>query len=157
VDKANGTVLVTNGTQIHNLHKDLFYIPDPTLAFVGVPFYTATFSFFEFQAIAVAAVFSGRAWLQKEEEMREEYDERVKRKGFGRAFHDMKGEEPGYVKELVDWVNSHAKTTGSPKIEGHLEEWLAQKEVLRETFLKFLATKENREREKTLLSAAKEL
>ena len=45
---ASDTVLVTDGTQIHNLHKDIFYIPDPSLAFVGVPYYTATFTLFEF-------------------------------------------------------------------------------------------------------------
>ncbi|TVY50730.1 Flavin-containing monooxygenase ustF2 [Lachnellula cervina] len=147
-DKADDTVLVTDGTQMHNLHKDLFYIPDPTLAFVGVPFYTATFSFFEFQAIAVAAVFSGRAWLPTQDEMRTEYQERLQSKGSGRAFHDMKGEEAGYVKGLVDWVNSHAQSTDGPKVVGHSKEWLAQREVLRETFLKFLAGKESREREK---------
>lgn len=157
LNQASDTVLVTNGTQIHNLHKDIFYIPDPTLAFVGVPFYTATFTFFEYQAIAVAAVFSGRAWLPKEEDMRQEYQERVQRKGLGRSFHDMKGEEPTYVKELVDWVNDHAQVTGGLKVDGHSREWLAQREVLRETFLKFLAAKESREREKTLLSAAKAL
>lgn len=133
---------------MHNLHKDLFYIPDPTLAFVGVPFYTATFSFFEFQAIAVAAVFSGCAWLPTQDEMRTEYQERLQSKGSGRAFHDMKGEEAGYVKGLVDWVNSHAQSTDGPKVVGHSKEWLAQREVLRETFLKFLAGKESREREK---------
>lgn len=89
--------------------------------------------------------------------MRQEYQERVQRKGLGRSFHDMKGEEPTYVKELVDWVNDHAQVTGGLKVDGHSREWLAQREVLRETFLKFLAAKESREREKTLLSAAKAL
>lgn len=32
---ADDTVLVTDGQQTHNLHKDIFYIPDPTLAFIG--------------------------------------------------------------------------------------------------------------------------
>jgi len=135
---------------MHNLHKDLFYIPDPTIAFVGVPFYTATFSFFEFQAIAVAAVFSGRASLPTEDEIRTEYRERVQRKGSGRAFHDMKGEEAAYVKDLVEWVNSDAQLIDGPKVVGHSKEWLEQREVLRETFLKFLAAKESREREKNL-------
>ena len=36
--EADETCLVTNGQQTHNLHKDIFYIPDPTLAFVGVPY-----------------------------------------------------------------------------------------------------------------------
>jgi hypothetical protein len=90
VEDANETVLVTDGTQVHNLHRDIFYIPDPTLAFVGVPFYVATFTFFEFQAIVVAAVFSGRAWLPSKEEMQDEYRERSRRKGYGRLFHSLK-------------------------------------------------------------------
>lgn len=153
LDQADEKVLVTNGTQLHNLHKDLFYIPDPTLAFVGVPFYTATFRFFEYQAIAVAAVLSGRAWLPTAEEMRREYGERVKRKGLGRALHDMKVEEAEYVKEIVDWVNEHAEVTGGAKVEGHSKEWLKKKEVMREEFLRFLVEKEKRERERALLEA----
>jgi len=142
---------------MHNLHRDIFYIPDPTLAFIGVPFYTATFSFFEYQAIALAAVFSGRAWLPGEEEMRKEYAQRVERKGLGRAFHDMKGEEVEYVKVLVDWINEQAEVTGGGKVEGHSREWMEGKAVHRETFLKFLAEKEKREREKVLLRSTKEV
>ena len=71
--QANDTVLVTDGTQVHNIHKDIFYIPDPTLAFVGVPFHIATFTFSEYQAIAVAAAFSGRAWVPSKEAMQAEY------------------------------------------------------------------------------------
>lgn len=48
--EADEVVLVTDGQQTHNLHKDIFYIPDPTLAFIGVPYHVATFSTFEFQA-----------------------------------------------------------------------------------------------------------
>lgn len=35
-EDADEKVLVTDGTQVHNLHKDIFYIPDPTLSFVGM-------------------------------------------------------------------------------------------------------------------------
>lgn len=49
--EASDTVLVTDGTQVHNLHKDIFYIPDPTLAFVGVPLYTATFTLLSFRRL----------------------------------------------------------------------------------------------------------
>ena len=76
--EANDTVLVTDGTQVHNLHQDIFYIPDPTLAFVGIPFYTATFSLFEFQAIAVTAFLSGVAQLPSTASLRTEYENRVK-------------------------------------------------------------------------------
>jgi hypothetical protein len=128
-EKASDTILVTDGTQLHNLHKDIFYIPDPTLAFVGVPAYTATFTFFEFQAIAVAAVFSGRAWLPSKDEMRTQYEEKVKLKGFGRSFHSEKDSEVQYVKELLEWINGQAEVTGGEKYQGHSEEWLKEEKV----------------------------
>ncbi|KAH0041952.1 FAD/NAD(P)-binding domain-containing protein, partial [Aureobasidium melanogenum] len=91
--QASDTILVTTGQVSHNLHKDIFYIPDPTLAFIGVPYHVATFSLFEFQAMAVAEVFAGSADLPEEEEMREEYKERVERKGVGRKLHSLKDDE----------------------------------------------------------------
>ncbi|KAG4027285.1 hypothetical protein MFRU_031g00340 [Monilinia fructicola] len=148
--EANETVLVTDGTQLHNLHKDIFYIPDPTLAFVGTAYYVSTFSLFEFQAIAVAAVFSGRAQLPSEEAMREEYILRVKEKGFGRAFHALnEGREPKYVRELVAWINSDAELNGWPKVQGHSEAWLKEDEIkmgkLRERFEKRKQEQEEKE------------
>lgn len=37
--------LVTDGTCTLNLDRDMFYIPDPTLCFVGISLFIATFSF----------------------------------------------------------------------------------------------------------------
>lgn len=72
------TTLVTSSPlQTHHLHRDIFYIPDPTLAFIGVPYYTATFSCFDFQAQALAYIFSGRARLPATQVMREEYQNRI--------------------------------------------------------------------------------
>ncbi|KAH0336033.1 FAD/NAD(P)-binding domain-containing protein, partial [Aureobasidium melanogenum] len=71
-NQASETTLVTTGQVTHNLHKDIFYIPDPTLAFIGVPYHVATFSLFEFQAMAVAAIFAGSANLPSEKEMRKD-------------------------------------------------------------------------------------
>ncbi|KAI9713231.1 MAG: hypothetical protein M1820_001217 [Bogoriella megaspora] len=117
---ADETVLVTDGGQNHNLHKDIFYIPDPSLAFVGVPYYTATFTLFEFQAIAIAAVFAGKVPLPSSSEMREEYNQKLKVKGPGRQFHSLKGdgEEIKYAKDLVNWVNAYGLD-----VEGHTQEW----------------------------------
>jgi hypothetical protein len=130
IEEANDTVLVTDGTQYHNLHKDIFYIPDSTLAFVGVPAYSATFTFFEFQAIAVDAVFSGRAKLPSEHELRAEYREKVQKKGYGRAFHSVRDEEVQYVKNLVDWVNGNAELNGWKKVEAHSDKWIAERALL---------------------------
>lgn len=135
-ENASDTVLVTDGTQRHNLHKDIFYIPDPTLSFIGAPYYTATFSLFEFQAVALAAVLSGKAELPSQHEMRDEYRARVRRKGSGRAFHSLRGEEVQYVDSLVEWLNRDAERLGGQRVEGHTAAWHAANEdrlkVLRE-------------------------
>ncbi len=70
LDEAGDRVLVTaDGRTVHNLHEDLFYIPDPTLAFVGVTQFASTFSLYDIQAQAVAAVLSGRLRLPPQQAM----------------------------------------------------------------------------------------
>ena len=122
-EAATPTTLVTTGQVTHNLHKDIFYIPDPTLAFIGVPYHVATFSLFEFQAMAVAAVYSGSATLPEERELRAEYEERVKRKGVGRRLHSLKDDEGEivYAKEMMEIVNQGKSE--EDKLEGHTKEW----------------------------------
>ena len=121
---ADDTQLITeDGTQVHNLHRDIFYIPDPTLAFIGIPYFTATFTLFEYQAIALAAVFARRAKLPSAEDMRTEYRAKVERKGFGKIFHSLWGEEVAYVDDLVAWVNRDRAMTGADGMEGHPEKW----------------------------------
>ncbi|KAL9111894.1 MAG: hypothetical protein Q9227_003744 [Pyrenula ochraceoflavens] len=122
-EDADERVLVTDGQQTHNLHKDIFYISDPTLAFVGVPYHVATFSFFEFQAIAIAAVFAGKTSLPSEAQMRAEYQARLVAKGAGRNFHSMKrpGMEIEYVNDLVRMVNEDNRRV--EKMSGHTQKW----------------------------------
>nr|OQO30383.1 hypothetical protein B0A51_02343 [Rachicladosporium sp. CCFEE 5018] len=126
---ADHRVLVTDGQQTHNLHKDIFYIPDPTLSFIGVPYHTATWTFFEFQAMALAQVLAGKAALPSEAGMREEYERRLTTKGAGRAFHSLKGsgQEIASVNDLVEWVNGGKEQVreGDYVMKGHSEKWLA--------------------------------
>lgn len=136
-EQANEKILITDGTQAHNLHKDIFYIPDPTLAFVGVPFYTATFTLFEFQAITIANVFSGTAEIPPESSMRQEYNDRLNRKGPGKRFHSLKDIEEVYVKELLDWINGPRVERGLRPVEGHTETWHKAKEAQRERLKAF--------------------
>ncbi|KXG52892.1 Dimethylaniline monooxygenase, N-oxide-forming [Penicillium griseofulvum] len=137
--EASDKVLVTDGTQIHNLHQDIFYIPDPTLAFVGIPFYTATFSLFEFQAIAVAAFLSGVAQLPSPATLRAKYEDRVEEKGLGRSFHSLKDQEKPYVDELIGWVNTGRAERGLSLIEGHTEIWIKERAALVERLKLILA------------------
>lgn len=125
---ADEHVLVTDGTMFHNLHRDIFYIPDPTLAFVGVPFFTATFTLFEFQAMVVARVFAGAAALPSGAEMRAEYGERVRVKGLGKGFHSLRDREEEYVDGLLEWVNADAERGGRERLEGHTVRWRGAKE-----------------------------
>ena len=127
--EADDRVLVTDGTMYHNLHEDIFYIPDPTLAFIGVPYYTATFSLFEFQAMVLAAVWAGHATLPPEREMRMLYEARVREKGVGRGFNSLKGKEVEYVDNLLKWINVEGSKMGRDVIEGHDKIWLSHYEV----------------------------
>jgi ACS family pantothenate transporter-like MFS transporter len=129
VSQADDAVLVTDGMQFHNLHKDIFYIKDPSLIFVGVPFFTATFTLFEFQAMVVAKVLSGQARLPNEQNMREEYSRRLRAKGYGKSFHSLRDKEEEYVNDLLEWVNRDSETNGRKKIEGYSEQWRVAREA----------------------------
>jgi hypothetical protein len=126
----NDHVLVKqDGSQLFNLHKDIFYIPNPTLSFVGVPFHIATFSFFEFQAYAVARVYSQSAFLPSVDTMRAEWADRLKQKGGGREFHALGAElEQAYIQDIVSWVNTDGGRLGKPTLEGHSQDWFDVKD-----------------------------
>ncbi|KAK4200502.1 hypothetical protein QBC40DRAFT_326537 [Triangularia verruculosa] len=122
-------VVTSDGSMAHNLHKDIFYIPDPTLAFVGVPYHVVTFSLFDVQAQVVARVFAGRARLPSQKSMREEYERKVSEKGLGREFHSLHamGKEVEYVRDLVEWVNEDYESEdgkSNGRMIGHSDEWL---------------------------------
>ncbi|KAK3369540.1 hypothetical protein B0T24DRAFT_580559 [Lasiosphaeria ovina] len=134
LDEAGEDVLITSdGDMVHNLHKDIFYIPNPTLAFIGVPYHAAAFTLFGFQAQVLARVFSGKAHLPARGEMVEEYKKKVKEKELGRSFHSLAGPgaEVEYVKNLVDWVNEDADALGEPQISAHAEEWVKEYEAFK--------------------------
>jgi cation diffusion facilitator CzcD-associated flavoprotein CzcO len=135
VDDVDERLLVTEeGNMVHNLDRDIFYIPDPTLAFVGVPYHISTFSLFEFQAQVVARVFAGLAELPAPSMMRERYRQRVAARGLGRDFHSLRpdGAELAYVRELVAWMNEDADCFNATPMQGHTEVFLEAYEEQRE-------------------------
>ncbi|EXJ70702.1 uncharacterized protein A1O5_05692 [Cladophialophora psammophila CBS 110553] len=148
--EADRYVLVTaEGDMVHNLHKDMFYIEDPSLVFVGAPYHIATFSLFDFQAQAVARVLSGKAQLPSRQQMRDEYNERVRARGLGRDFHSLKalGAEEAYVEDLVRWANEDAARLGiDDKMLGHTPEWHLAK-VDREARMKLLMAAKEQEKQ----------
>lgn len=118
-------VLVKDGTQVFNLHKDIFYIPNPTLSFVGIPFHIATFSLFEYQSYAVSRVYSNSATLPGDHDMREEWHERLRQKGPGREFHALGSElELAYIRDIVTWINNDGGPFNKKLIKEHDDEWI---------------------------------
>ena len=110
---------------MHNLYRDVFYIPDPTLAFVGISVNTSAFSFFEYQSISVARVFSGKARLPDPQSQRVALDKVVTSKGKGKFRHFLgPAGERAYVRDTVEWINRDAATLGASTIERPSAAWL---------------------------------
>ena len=141
-------VLVTNGSCTLNLHKDMFYIPDPTLAFVGISQFIATFSFFEFQAMFIASVFSGKASLPKQEELRRIYEKRLAEKGDTRLMNGRQDEEVSYVNDLVAQINMSNPTK---PVDGFSAKWHAARDAgkLQKIRARFAREKAEREAQET--------
>ena len=153
VDQADERVLVTaEGNMVHNLHKDIFYIQDASLIFIGAPYHIATFSLFDFQAQVAARVLSGKAEVPSQQIMRREYNERVRAKGLGRDFHSLRqlGAEEAYVEDLVNWMNNDAARLGiQDKMQGHTPEWHVAKRS-REVRMRALMAMKTREKLESL-------
>ncbi|KAI7862266.1 hypothetical protein BDF14DRAFT_1886268 [Spinellus fusiger] len=60
---------VTNGRFVINSFYDIFLIPDPTLAFVGVPPHRITLPIFDYQAKFLSCVWGGKSLLPTKEDM----------------------------------------------------------------------------------------
>lgn len=118
-----------------NLYRDVFYIPDPTLAFVGLSVNVSAFSCFEYQGLAAARVLAGAARIPSIAGMRAAYARMVAQKGAGKFSHYLGREgERTYVAETVAWLNAHAERYPSPSgciraavrpVAGHSPAWIA--------------------------------
>lgn len=129
VEDADENIIITADKCVtHNLHKDIFYIPDPTLSFVGVPYYTSTFSMFDFQAEVVARVYAGLAALPSEDAMRGEYKVRKAKGGKGKEFHSLIQNQVPYMEDLLSWVNKGVDERGIERMKGVDEDWYASYE-----------------------------
>ncbi|KAI2606544.1 FAD/NAD(P)-binding domain-containing protein [Hypoxylon sp. NC1633] len=131
-DADERTLITSDGYITHNLHKDVFYIPDPSLAFVGVSHLVSTFSMFDFQAQVVAKVFGGQAQLPSQSVMKQEHLERKVRFQPGDRFHSMLAVEDAYIEEVLKWVNGDLLKAGVELLPGLDDEWHAGYDVLKE-------------------------
>jgi cation diffusion facilitator CzcD-associated flavoprotein CzcO len=67
--RSEGEKLITDGQRVHNLYRHLFYINNPTLAFIGLPIRVVPFPISQSQSKVVARCWSGKTKLPTREEM----------------------------------------------------------------------------------------
>lgn len=123
-EEADENIIITADKCVtHNLHKDIFYIPDPSLSFVGVPYYTSTFSMFDFQAEVVARVYAGLSILPSEETMKAQYKHRKANGAKGKEFHSLIQNQVPYMDEILAWANEGVEERGVERMRGVDEKW----------------------------------
>lgn len=123
-EEADENIIITADKCVtHNLHKDIFYIPDFTLSFVGVPYYTSTFSMFDFQAEVVARVYAGLSELPSEDTMKAQYKARKASGAKGKEFHSLIANQVPYMEEVLQWANEGTEKRGVEKMRGVDEKW----------------------------------
>lgn len=81
--------IITNGLQVHNLYKQVFYIYDPSLVFIALNKNAVIMPLAEAQVALVARAFTGRYKLPDIPSMEEAYKQELKLKGPGRRFHEL--------------------------------------------------------------------
>lgn len=95
---------LTDGTWVSHLYRQIFYVEDPTLSFVGLPKYISPLPFGEAQAAVVARVYSGRMTLPDLRGRREAYEAELAAKGPGKPFHSFKDTDAAYCNEMYGWI-----------------------------------------------------
>ncbi|EGO03160.1 hypothetical protein SERLA73DRAFT_174607 [Serpula lacrymans var. lacrymans S7.3] len=112
--------LASNGTHIRDLHLDLFYIRDPTLAFLGMNFGTQAFTYTDYLALALAKVWSNTAKLPSCQQMWHLYQERVvDRGGYGKHFQFLGPDRlRANIRFFMGWLNDAAAKYGGKQIDG---------------------------------------
>ncbi|CAG8487631.1 10787_t:CDS:2 [Ambispora gerdemannii] len=127
-DLPENKILIKNGKGVFNLYNHIFYIPNPTLSFIGLPLHVSPFPLAQFQSLFVAKVLAGKAFLPSQEKMRQESKEEeskileiLKQNSKVSAqtialpehlFHRFGSlgveREYQYIDDLIEWINRDA-------------------------------------------------
>ncbi|KAG8221572.1 hypothetical protein J3R82DRAFT_1814 [Butyriboletus roseoflavus] len=112
--------LPLDGSHVRDLYLDMFYIRDPTLAFIGLTLGTQSFSLSEYLTLALAKVWTNTAKLPSSQTMRELYQKTVEERG-GYSKHVLfLGQErlPVIRRYLIGWLNAAAVKYGGKQVDG---------------------------------------
>lgn len=102
-------LVIDDGSSIHELFKQIFYIYDPSLAFIGLPQMVVPMPLCEYQSLLVAKYFAGKLELPDTSIMLEEYKKEIESKGLSTAFHKFGFPgEVNYCNDLKKYVDEHS-------------------------------------------------
>lgn len=99
----------TDGRFIRNLYRQIFYVNDPTLMFIGVNKLVSPFPLSESQAAIIARVISNRIELPDTDFMKKSYLAEFASKAPSRFFHNLPDCDYTYCNDLYEWL-LHTKT-----------------------------------------------
>lgn len=122
--------LISTGERVQHLYKHLFYIDDPTIAFIGLPAKIIPFRTVEGQGAVVARVWADRLDLPSTLDMSRWEEDVVAEHGVGRSFHVLSfPKDIDYHNELVDWATRATGRGGKMSMR-----WSAKERWARERF-----------------------
>lgn len=111
--------------------QHIFYLHDPTLAFVFLPLRAVAFPFVESQAVVIARIWAGRMTLPSFGVMDDWIREKKATKGTGRAFHKLSyPADVDYMSKmyaLCSQANGEGCVGKTPPFWSEEERWLRQK------------------------------
>lgn len=123
--------LITSGERVEKTYHHVFYQPNPTLSFLGLPMKVIPFPVSEVQSAVIARVLSGRLYLPSEDEMRVWEEDVIAEMGDRRSFHVLKfPKDADYINMLHDWAVSadNEKNVGKkPPRWGEKEYWTRER------------------------------
>ncbi|KAJ5153130.1 uncharacterized protein N7482_009608 [Penicillium canariense] len=114
----------TRNNRVPDLYQHIFYRHDPTLAFVGAVGAGLTFKVFEWQAVAAARVFAGRATLPPTSEQETWEADRIALKGDGAAFTVINPEFKAYFEKLRQLAGEPSDGTPGRRLPPFDQKWV---------------------------------
>jgi len=114
---------VTPSNRLAGFYQHIFKIGDPSLAVVGQVKAAISFRVYEYQAVAVARYFAGRATLPDVKEQQEWEKKRLEYKGPTNTFHEIKPDFADYFNYLRNTAGPPASGTDASELPPWDDKW----------------------------------
>ncbi|GLB43675.1 putative pyridine nucleotide-disulphide oxidoreductase [Lyophyllum shimeji] len=112
--------IVTDGTHLRSLYLDIFYIEEPTIAFVDMNIGMQSFTYAEYIGVALTKVWANKARIPATPELWRRQRAHVKELGgYGRHFQFLGSERTDRnIRYFLGWLNEAAAKYGGRQIDG---------------------------------------